>query len=89
MLKLFGLSLASAVFLGCGVKSQPIPPEAARPEKIVGLEGYGLEIVERAPIMATGTTVSFARARVRGKKVSVAAVDRSGNVGPAAIAHPH
>jgi hypothetical protein len=31
-------SFASAVFLGCGVKSQPIPPEAARPEKIVGLE---------------------------------------------------
>ena len=30
--------LATAVFLGCGVKSQPIPPEAARPEKIVGLE---------------------------------------------------
>jgi hypothetical protein len=29
---------ATAVFLGCGVKSQPIPPEAARPEKIVGLE---------------------------------------------------
>src|SRR5713101_1789644 len=31
-------ALASAAFLGCGVKSQPIPPEAARPEKIVGLE---------------------------------------------------
>jgi hypothetical protein len=31
-------SLASAMYLGCGVKSQPIPPEAARPEKIVGLE---------------------------------------------------
>ena len=31
-------ALASAMFLGCGVKSQPIPPEAARPEKIVGLE---------------------------------------------------
>jgi len=29
---------ASATFLGCGVKSQPIPPEAARPEKIMGLE---------------------------------------------------
>jgi len=37
------LALAIAAFLnvvipGCGVKSQPIPPEAARPEKIVGLE---------------------------------------------------
>jgi hypothetical protein len=31
-------AFASAVFLGCGVKSQPIPPEAARPEKIAGLE---------------------------------------------------
>ena len=31
-------TLATAVFLGCGVKSQPIPPEAARPEKIAGLE---------------------------------------------------
>lgn len=31
-------TLASAIVLGCGVKSTPIPPEAARPEKIVGLE---------------------------------------------------
>jgi len=31
-------TLATGVFLGCGVKSQPIPPEAARPEKIAGLE---------------------------------------------------
>ena len=31
-------ALANAVFLGCGVKSSPIPPEAARPEKIAGLE---------------------------------------------------
>ena len=31
-------AFASAVFLGCGVKSKPIPPEAARPEKIAGLE---------------------------------------------------
>ena len=31
-------ALASAAFPGCGVKSQPIPPEAARPEKINGLE---------------------------------------------------
>jgi hypothetical protein len=31
-------ALANIVFIGCGVKSQPIPPEAARPEKIVGLE---------------------------------------------------
>jgi hypothetical protein len=30
--------LASAMFLACGVKSQPIPPEAARPEKIASLE---------------------------------------------------
>jgi hypothetical protein len=31
-------ALANIVFLGCGVKSPPIPPEAARPEKIMGLE---------------------------------------------------
>jgi hypothetical protein len=31
-------ALATAVFLGCGVKSPPIAPEAARPEKIMGLE---------------------------------------------------
>jgi hypothetical protein len=31
-------AFGSAPFLGCGVKSQPIPPEAARPEKILGLE---------------------------------------------------
>jgi len=31
-------ALASAPLLGCGVKSQPITPEAARPEKILGLE---------------------------------------------------
>jgi hypothetical protein len=55
----------------------------------IGLRGYRVAVAGRPPIMATGTTVSFARARVRGKKVSAAAVDRSGNVGPAAIAHPH
>jgi hypothetical protein len=37
-LALMIVALASAAFPGCGVKSQPIPPEAARPEKIVGLE---------------------------------------------------
>jgi hypothetical protein len=31
-------ALANIVFLGCGVKSPPIAPEAARPEKIMGLE---------------------------------------------------
>src|SRR5271168_4288586 len=31
-------ALANATFLGCGVKSTPIPPEAARPEQILGLE---------------------------------------------------
>ena len=36
-------SFASAVFLGCGVKSQPIPPEAARPEKIQNLEATSLK----------------------------------------------
>jgi hypothetical protein len=37
-LALIAAALASAAFPGCGVKSQPIPPEAARPEKILGLE---------------------------------------------------
>jgi hypothetical protein len=31
-------AVANLVFLGCGVKSMPIPPEAARPEQILGLE---------------------------------------------------
>jgi len=32
------VALANTVFLGCGVKSLPIPPDAARPERIVSLE---------------------------------------------------
>ncbi len=32
-------TFASAIVLGCGVKSTPIPPEAARPEKIIGTRG--------------------------------------------------
>lgn len=31
------IALANLVWLGCGVKSPPIPPEAARPEKISNL----------------------------------------------------
>jgi hypothetical protein len=31
-------ALANLAWLGCGVKSIPIPPEAARPEKILNLE---------------------------------------------------
>jgi hypothetical protein len=31
-------AIVSAASPGCGVKSQPISPEAARPEKILGLE---------------------------------------------------
>jgi hypothetical protein len=31
-------ALASVGFQACGVKSTPIPPEAARPEKIIGLQ---------------------------------------------------
>jgi hypothetical protein len=53
----------------------------------IGLRGYRVTVVGRPPLIAAGTTVSFPRARVRGRKVSVAAIDRSGNVGPAAIAH--
>ena len=36
-------ALASATFLACGVKSQPIPPESARPEKIVSLEAANIK----------------------------------------------
>ena len=32
-------ALANVAFLGCGVKSTPIPPESARPEKILSLRG--------------------------------------------------
>jgi hypothetical protein len=33
------VALANLVWLGCGVKSVPIPPQAARPEKIQNLAG--------------------------------------------------
>ncbi len=33
------VAFGNLVWLGCGVKSVPIPPEAARPEKILNLEG--------------------------------------------------
>ena len=36
-------ALASAVLLGCGVKSSPIPPEAARPQKILGLQAVNVK----------------------------------------------
>ena len=36
-------ALASAIFLGCGSKSQPIPPESARPERIVSLEATNVK----------------------------------------------
>ena len=52
----------------------------------IGLRGYRVTVPGQRPLVATGTTASFPRARVRGKTVSVAAVDRSGNVGPAATA---
>ena len=42
-LTLLMAALASATFLACGVKSQPIPPEAARPEKIVSLEAANVK----------------------------------------------
>ena len=52
----------------------------------IGLRGYRAAVPGLRPFVATGTTTSFPRARVRGKTVSVAAVDRSGNVGSAATA---
>jgi len=36
-------ALANALFLGCGVKSEPIPPESARPERIISLEAANLK----------------------------------------------
>jgi hypothetical protein len=36
-------ALANAIFLGCGAKSAPIPPEAARPEKIVSLDATNVK----------------------------------------------
>jgi hypothetical protein len=50
----------------------------------IGLRGYRVAVPGLRPFVAT--TTSFPRARVRGKTVSVAAVDRSGNVGSAATA---
>lgn len=37
------IALAGLGWLGCGVKSIPIPPEAARPEKIQNLEASSLK----------------------------------------------
>jgi len=37
------VALAGLGWLGCGVKSIPIPPEAARPEKIQNLEATSLK----------------------------------------------
>jgi hypothetical protein len=52
----------------------------------IGLRGYRVTAPGLRPLVVAGTTASFPRARVRGKTVSVAAVDRSGNVGSAATA---
>lgn len=43
LLGLMIVALTNAMFLGCGVKSQPIPPESARPEKITGLEAANVK----------------------------------------------
>ena len=52
----------------------------------IGLRGYRVTAPGLTPLVVTGTTASFPRGRVRGKTVSVAAVDRAGNVGAAATA---
>ena len=52
----------------------------------IGLRGYRVSAPGLRLVVVTGTTASLLRARVRGKTVSVAAVDPSGNVGPAATA---
>jgi hypothetical protein len=54
----------------------------------IGLRGYRVTAPGLKPVLVTGTSASLPRARVRGKTVSVAAVDRSGNVGPSATARP-
>lgn len=56
-------------------------PKLADP---IGLRGYRVVVSGQPPRVVTGTTASFPHTRVRGKTVSVAAVDRSGNVGAAA-----
>ena len=43
ILALMIAALANVAFLGCGVKSTPIPPEAARPEKILSLQGTNVK----------------------------------------------
>ena len=43
LLGLMLVALANAMFSGCGVKSTPIPPESARPEKITGLEAANVK----------------------------------------------
>jgi len=41
--------IGAALWLGCGVKSQPVPPERATPERIVGLRAS----IERKGILLT------------------------------------
>jgi hypothetical protein len=58
-------------------------PKVADP---IGLRGYRVTVSGQRPLLVTAATVSLTRARVRGKSVSVASVDRSGNAGDAATA---
>ena len=47
----------------------------------IGLRGYRVSASGLRPLLVTGTSARLPLARVRGKLVSVAAVDRAGNVG--------
>jgi len=52
----------------------------------IGLRGYRVTAAGLRPLLVATTTARLPLARVRGKVVSVAAVDRAGNVGRAASA---
>jgi len=55
----------------------------------LGLRGYRVTASGVRPVLVTRTTVRLSLARVRGKLVSVAAVDRAGNVGAPASVRVH
>jgi hypothetical protein len=55
----------------------------------LGLRGYRVTAPGVRPVLVTGTTARLSLARVRGKLVSVAAVDRAGNVGAPASVRVH
>jgi hypothetical protein len=50
----------------------------------IGLRGYRVTAPGLTPLIVTSPTVTLPRAKVHGKKITVVAVDRAGNIGSGA-----